>query len=315
MNRSSSLAIEVATFSGASSLPLYVAAERGHFQKNRLDVHLTMVKSSDELMTGLLDGTFQIAHSAPDNVIAWRDRTGQEIVAWIGGASGPLALVGRPDVRTAASLRGRSVAVDSPESGFVSTLRLILREAGVDEGEIRLDVLGSTQLRLKALLAGDISATMLSLPWSLVATDAGCHIISEQSAVIPRLQGSCGASLRGWLTTHRRVSDAYLRALVGALTDLYTGGMPPTEVRRLLSGHYQLKDEHAEVVRQAFVDPVRGWPPSGLIDAEGMEAVWALRRSAGRQPKLPADAYYTLEPYRRLFGSPTTASAEQRLPR
>jgi ABC-type nitrate/sulfonate/bicarbonate transport system substrate-binding protein len=292
----------VATFSGASSLPLFVAIERGHFEAHGLDVRMTTVKSSDQLMNGLLDGTFQIVHSAPDNFIAWRDRTGRDVLAWIGGAGGPLALVGAPDVPDAASLRGRSVAVDSPESGFVSTLRLILRAAGVGEDEIRLEALGSTQLRLKSLLAGETSASMLSLPWSLVATDAGCHVIGEQADVIPRLQGSCGASLEGWLEANREVADEYFRALVGALTDLYTDAMPADDVRRLLRERYEVEDAHAEVVRRAFVDPVRGWPPSGLIDAEGMEAVCRLRTDAGRPPRAPADSYYTLEPYRRLFG-------------
>jgi ABC-type nitrate/sulfonate/bicarbonate transport system substrate-binding protein len=300
--------LEVATFAGASSLPLFVASERGHFADAGLDVRLTTVRNSDELMNGLLDGTFQIAHSAPDNFIAWRDRTGRDVTAWIGGSGGPLALVGARDVPDVAALRGRDVAVDSPESGFVSTLRLILRTAGIDEDEVHLEALGATQLRYRALLAGQTAATMLSLPWSLVAEEAGCHVIAEQAGVIPRLQGSCGASLAGWLEANRDLGDAYFRALVAALTDLYTGAMTAAEVRGLLRERYDVEDRHAEAVRRAFVDPVRGWPPSGLIDAEGMEAVCRLRTAAGRPPRSSAEAYYTLEPYRRLFGTPSRAS-------
>lgn len=293
----------VATFAGASSLPLFVAIERGHFERAGLDVRLTTVKSSDQLMGGLLDGTFGVVHSAPDNFIAWRDRTGSEILAWIGGAGGPLALVGARDVPDLESLRGRSVAVDSPESGFVSTLRLILRAAGIPETEVSLEALGATSMRYRALVAGETSATMLSLPWSLVAVEAGCHVLGEQADVIPRLQGSCGGSLAGWLGTNRDVADAYLRALIAALTDLYTGSMPAEAVRRLLAERYEIEDRHAETVRAAFVDPVRGWPPSALIDAEGMEAVCRLRTDAGRAPRQPAATYYTFEPYTRLFGA------------
>lgn len=304
--------LEVATFSGASSLPLFVASERGHFQRGGLDVRMTTVRNSDQLMNGLLDGTFQIVHSAPDNFIAWRDRTDRDIVAWIGGAGGPLALVGAKDVPDVEALRGRAVAVDSPESGFVSTLRLILRAAGVAEEDIRLEALGATQLRYRSLLAGETSATMLSLPWSLLAAEAGCHIIGEQSAVIPRLQGSCGASLGGWLADNAAVADTYLRALVAALTELYTGAMDPDEVRALLRDRYAVEDRHAESVRRAFVDPVHGWPPSALIDAEGMAAVARLRTEAGRAPRSPIETYYTFEPYRRVFGEPAATGTPER---
>lgn len=299
--------LEVATFAGASSLPLFVASERGHFERAGLDVRLTTVKSSDQLMNGLLDGTFAIVHSAPDNFIAWRDRTGAEILAWIGGAGGPLALVGGREVPDLEALRGRSVAVDSPESGFVSTLRLILRAAAIPESEVSLEPLGATSLRYGALVEGRTSATMLTLPWSLLAVESGCRVLGEQADVIPRLQGSCGGSLAGWLSANADVADAYLRALVAALTDLYTGSMPGEAVRRLLAARYEIEDRHAETVRRAFVDPVRGWPPSALIDAEGMEAVCRLRSDAGRAPKSPPSTYYTFEPYLRLFGASTPA--------
>jgi ABC-type nitrate/sulfonate/bicarbonate transport system substrate-binding protein len=296
--------LAVATFSGASSLPLFIALELRLFERFGIDVDLTTVRNSDQLMEGLLDGTFPIVHSAPDNFIAWRDRTGRDIVAWTGGASGPLSLVAAPDVPSLNALRGRAIAVDSPESGFVSTLRLLLRSGGIAEDEIRLDPLGATQLRFKALVAGDTGASMLSLPWSLLAMEQGCHILGQQSDVLPRLQGSCGASLEGWLAENGDLADRYLRALVAALTAAYTGELPAADIRRLLRDRYGIEDRHAEIVRAAFIDPVHGWPPSALIDADGMEAVCRLRADAGRPPRSSAKTYYTLEPYRRLFGAP-----------
>ncbi|MGH2925654.1 MAG: ABC transporter substrate-binding protein, partial [Solirubrobacterales bacterium] len=255
--------IHLATFSGASSLPLFVAIEMGHFAAHGLEVELTKVKNSDQLMTGLLDGSFEIAHSAPDNFIAWRDRTSTDIVAWIGGAGGPLELVAAPGIDRLDGLRGRTIAVDSPESGFVSTLRLILRAGGLAEDDVTLEALGSTQLRYQALLAGKTSATMLTLPWSLLAVEAGCSVVGDQASVLPRLQGSCGASLATWLRANPEIADAYLRALVAALTDLYTGSLPEADVRRMLSDRYGIEERHVEVIRRAFVDPVVGWPPSG----------------------------------------------------
>ena len=293
--------LRVCTFAGASSLPLFIALERDFFATQGLVVDLVGTRSSKELMEGLLDKSFTVVHAAPDNFIAWRDRTAAPIVAWIGGTSGPVRLVAAPDVTDIKDLRGREIAVDAPESGFVSVLRKILRQAGVSDQEISLQAIGATNLRFDALREGRTAATMLTLPWSAIAEEEGFKPLADQRDVLPRLQGSCAASLEPWLTDHSDSADAYLRALVTALTWAY---MPANgdAVRKLLASRYEVDPSRAEAVRRAILDPNDGWPPSAFIDPEGMESVCQLRTENGMAPQEPASAYYTLEPYRRVFG-------------
>jgi ABC-type nitrate/sulfonate/bicarbonate transport system substrate-binding protein len=293
--------IRVCTFSGASSLPLVVAQEQGLFAAAGLDVDLVETRSSDELMGGLVDGTFAIVHAAPDNFVAWRDRMGAPIVAWIGGASGPLALVARPGIGSVAELRGRSIAVDAPSSGFVSVLRKILRGAGVSPDEVTLDPIGATHLRAAALREGRTDATMLTLPWSAAAIREGLPVLADGRAVLPRLQGGTGGSLESWLGSEPESADTYLRALVAALTWLQ---LPANleAARELVARRYGVDAELAEDVRAAFTDPRAGWPPSALVDAAGIAAVCELRAENGQPPLHPPATYVSLEPYRRVFG-------------
>ena len=303
--------LRVCTFAGASSLPLFVALERGLFEASGLDVELVATRSSDELMGGLVDRRFEIVHAAPDNFIAWRDRTGAPIVAWIGGTSGPISLVAGPDVAAVSDLRGREIAVDAVASGFVSVLRTILRRAGLTETDVALVPIGATNLRFEALRDGRTSATMLTLPWSILAEEAGCRVLADQRDVMPRLQGSCAASLEPWIAANPDVADAYLRAIVAALTWAYAPGHE-VPVRALIAARYGIEDRHAEVVRSALLDPVAGWPPSAFIDPAGMDLVCRLRTENGDPPASSTDAYYTLEPYGRVLGlglTPTPAGA------
>lgn len=295
------MTLSVCTFAGASSLPLYVAAEFGLFARAGLDVELVATRSSDELMTGLLDGRFPIVHAAPDNFIAWRDRTGAPIVAWIGGTSGPISLVGRPDLTSVADLRGRSIAVDAPSSGFVSVLRKILRSAGLDPADVRLDPLGATHLRVAALREGRTDASMLTLPWSAATARDGFAILAEARDVTPRLQGSCAGSLSPWLDAHADEADAYLRAIVAALTWL---GRPGNHApaRALLERRYEIEPDLAEIVRIAFTDPVTGWPAAGGIDLAGMSAVLELRAENGSPSLAEVDTYVDVRPYERVLG-------------
>jgi len=302
--------LRVCTFAGASSLPLFVAIEHGQFEAVALDVELVATRSSDELMTGLVEGRFEIVHAAPDNFISWRDRTRAPIVAWIGGTSGPISLVGAPQVDTVDDLRGREIAVDAVASGFVSVLRKILRQAGLGPDDVTLVPIGATNLRFEALREGRTAATMLTLPWSILAAEAGCHVLADQREVLPRLQGSCAASLVPWLEASPRTADAYLRALIAALTWAYMPGHE-TAIRDLIAARYDIENRHAERVRAALIDPVAGWPPSAYIDPLGLDLVCQLRAENGQPPAQPTGAYYTLEPYGRVLGSALVAASSQ----
>jgi ABC-type nitrate/sulfonate/bicarbonate transport system substrate-binding protein len=262
-------------------------------------------------MSGLVEGRFEIVHAAPDNFVTWRDRTGAPIVAWVGGTSGPISLVARGDLPTIADLRGREIAVDAVASGFVSVLRKILRGAALEDDDIDLVPIGATNLRYQALREGRVAATMLTLPWSLLAEESGCRPLADQRDVLPRLQGSCAASLDPWLADQPGVADAYLRALVAALTWAYIPGHEAS-VRALIAARYSIDERHAETVRRVLLDPVAGWPPSAYIDPEGMELVCRLRTENGEPPSGPATDYYTLDPYARVLGlglTPAVGSA------
>jgi hypothetical protein len=178
----------------------------------------------------------------------------------------------------------------------------MLRVAGVNPDDVGLVRVGATELRLAALRDGSVAATLLTLPWLLHALDDGFIILAEQSRTVPRLQGSCGASLRPWLDVHPNTADAYLRAVIAALTWLYQPGSV-AEVRDVLRQRFGISDRHAETVCHAFIDPVTGWPPSGMIDPVGIDLVCALREESGHPAREAAPAYFTLDPYSRVMGS------------
>lgn len=293
--------IRVSTFAGASSLPLHAARELGLFERAGLDVDLRQTRSSDELLRGLLDGAHEIVHAAPDNFIAWRDGSAAPIVAWLGGTSGPLSLVARPGITRLEELRGRTIAVDAVASGFVSVLRTLLRTAGLGPDDLRLEPLGATHLRVEALREGRADATMLTLPWAAEVARDGFPVLADARAARPRLQGSSAGSLEPWLAANPEVADAYLRAVIAALTWLLHPASRP-RARALLAERYGIDPELAETVRAAMTDPIAGWSPSALVDPAGIAAVWELRAENGMVPAHPPETYYTLEPYRRVLG-------------
>lgn len=302
--------LRICLFSGASALPVRVADHLGLLAGAGLAAELHLTRGSKQLMEGLADGRYDVAHAAPDNFIEWRDRTGADIVSWIGGTSGPLQLIGSPEVAGVGELAGRGIAVDSPESGFVSILMKIVRAGGLAAEDINLVPLGSTQLRYEALTAGRTAATMLALPWSAMALEAGFSLLGDRDQVLPGMQGSCGASLGTWLETHPDTADAYLKALCAAISWL-NDPANLQEANRYISETYGTGPALADTVRRSIMDPRTGWSPSAFIDPAGMEMVCRLRAENGRPPDGPAASYYTLEPYRRVFGFGLTVRRER----
>jgi ABC-type nitrate/sulfonate/bicarbonate transport system substrate-binding protein len=288
-------------FSGASSLPIVAAEHLGLFARSGLDVDIELTRSSGELMEGLAAGRYEVVHAAPGNFVAWRDRTGDPVLAWLGGTSGPLRLMAAPGTATVQELAGRQIAVDSVASGFVSVLRRILRWGGLGDDDVELVPLGSTELRFGALRAGETAATMLTLPWAAVAAGEGFVALADQDDVLPRLQGSCAASLEPFLESDADSVDAYTRALCAALTWL-DDPRNAEEGSTLVAERYGIDRSIADEVRRSIMDPRSGWIPSAMIDPLGMEMVCELRAENGDPPRQPASSYYTLGPYRRVMG-------------
>ena len=62
--------LKVIVFPGGFNWPIWVAQERGLFAANGLTVNLTPTPDSVFQLTGLIDGKFDIAMTAIDNLIA-----------------------------------------------------------------------------------------------------------------------------------------------------------------------------------------------------------------------------------------------------
>ena len=98
-----------------------------------LDVEVTRTPSSTEQMRGLINGRWQIASTAFDNVLAWSEREGPEVVAIARAGSGVnLPVYVRPEIATWDDLRGKALAVDAVDTAFGLVLRRILQEHNLE---------------------------------------------------------------------------------------------------------------------------------------------------------------------------------------
>ena len=146
--------LSVVAFVGPETLPLHVAAARGHYARAGLDVVWEAATGSVDQMVRLIEGDCDIVMTAIDNVIAYSAGQGAvpidplpHLVAFLGCASEPRSLIALPEIADLAGMRDRRIAVDALNTGFSFLLRQMLEDAGLGMADYELVPVGAPPAR------------------------------------------------------------------------------------------------------------------------------------------------------------------------
>ena len=305
--------LRVSVFNGAWNLPIWAAQTQGFFEAVNLDVQVLLTKSSGALMQSLYAGDVEIALAGADNFLAYEEGMGEvevekddELRLVLGGDNGFLKLVARAPYRTVAQLRGKSIGVDALATGFAFVVREILRRNAVHETSVNWLPIGGTETRYAALLDQRCDATLLRLPYDLLAQAAGASILAGGEQLGP-YQGTVGAVRKRWAEERPEQLIAFIRGYARGLQWCAETTNRPAAIAELQT-RLNMPDE---VLAAAVFDELVA--PGGLqsdmqIDRAGLATVIELREryGAGQRPMRDPDRYVD-ETYLRSAGASATA--------
>ncbi|WP_394846237.1 ABC transporter substrate-binding protein [Pendulispora brunnea] len=292
--------LNVSVFPGASNWPLWVANEKGFFSRERVRVDVSPTPNSVEQMTGLIEGRIDIALTAIDNIVAYREGQapvpvlGPDLVAVMGIDHGFLRVISAPAVRTYEDLRGKTVSVDAPATGFAFVLYEMLDRAGLKyKSDYTIASAGGTASRYQALMRGEQSATCLTPPYDIQAEAAGYHRLDTAVEILGSYQGLVAGVRQSWARANRRAMISYITAYRNAVNWLYD---PRHEAEAIAIFGRNMPDMPADVaakVHRAFFVDANGLLRDGAINVEGTKMVLALRsKYAEPQKELTDPAPY-----------------------
>src|SRR5262245_42515058 len=299
--------LDVNVFPAGFILPLWVAQDKGFFARNGLQVRLIATPNSVQQMTGLIDGQFDIAMTAVDNVIAYMEGQGEaptrstpDIVALMGSSSGFLSLITAPEIKSLADLRGTTLSVDAMTTGYAFTLRRMLAKAGLKDGDYTLARVGGMKERYEALLERKQAGSLLVPPFTLAALDRQFNELTTALALLGHFQGGVAAARRAWAAEHRDELIGFIRGNVAALDWLYDADNK-REALQILQAH--LAGTSAAVAERSYdvlLHPSSGFPRKAEIDVEGVRTVMDIRSQYAEPRKTLTDPsrYYDLTYYR-----------------
>ncbi|MEE8518029.1 MAG: PhnD/SsuA/transferrin family substrate-binding protein [Dehalococcoidia bacterium] len=203
------------------------AVEKGIYAAEELEIELDVTQSSKVQLQQLIDGEWQLIHTNADNVVWWCEDNGADLLIVAALESKPgQDLVVRPEVSTYEDLRGKVIAVDAAESGFVTPLRVLLKEAGLNEGDDYTFVeFGATQGRVDAMEEGQAYAGMINEGRDL--GDKGLWAMDTINRLYTRYAGSIAVT-REWASANEELAVRYLRTQVKATAAVQGDGWKPS---------------------------------------------------------------------------------------
>ena len=199
-----------------SQSALYVARDRGYYQKEGREVELVLMRggvANQALISGNVDFT-----TVPTAALQ-AGLQGAPVKVLLSTFHKPMFwLYSRQAIRTPKDLTGKKVAVSSLGAAGDSALREWLKKNGMDENrEVAILAIGTTATRLGALATGVVDAAMMTFPHNITAAEQGFReLMSFIGSDIIQLQGAI-VTYEGLLKSDPGMVEKFLRATIRGL--------------------------------------------------------------------------------------------------
>lgn len=210
--------IHYGTTTSTAHLPIWVAKDSGLFAKNGLNVEPVHIRGGALITMGIMSGQLQFSGAGAESIVAARIEGGDVTLLACPVDSDPVYLITRPEIKSAAELKGKATAVTRLGSTTHFYLRAALRQVGIDpDKEVTILQLGTGSEAVSALENNRISMAALTNRYAIPFLQKGWPVLVDLSTTDLIYPSSCVASSRAYLKSEPKLVDDFLRAYVAAI--------------------------------------------------------------------------------------------------
>jgi NitT/TauT family transport system substrate-binding protein len=204
--------------------PAIIGVQNGTFESKlgpNVKLDLKTFNSGTEATTAIISGAIDASFVGPNPAINAYQKTKGEIRVVAGTASGGAFLVVKPDINSAADLKGKKVA--TPQAGNTQdvALRTWLNDNGLHEtnegGDVTI-VPEDNSVSLTAFQSGAIDGAWVPEPWATrLVTEGGGKVLVDEKTLWPggRFVTTVLMVKKSYLDAHRDV----IQNLISGLSD------------------------------------------------------------------------------------------------
>lgn len=278
----------------ASSWPLFIGEEKKFFQKHGIYLEEIIIRGGTNTARAVLSNTIPIGRINPDYVIDAMEKGAK--VKIISGAMEkiPYDVVARPEIKSGADLKGKTVGVDSLTGGTTLMLREVFEKAyKLSDKDYKLLVVGTSPDRYAALKGGSVHVTFMGPPFNLRARREGFTKLTTFHEHLGPIQFVVQFGNADYIKSNRSDVVSFVKGMAEATRWLYD---PKNKEEALAIYVKILKStrEAAEADYRFMIEEFKPFPVDGAVNKQAIEKTLDLRVKAGKYEgkKIPSYLNY-----------------------
>lgn len=206
------------TTASPSHLPVWVAKDAGLFEKAGMNVEPVQIRGGSLITLAIITGDLPFSGAGAESVVAARASGGDVVLLACPVDADPVYLITRPEIKSAAELKGQGTAVTRYGSTTHFYLRAALRHVGLNpDKDMIILQLGAGPEMVAALDAGRIAAAALTTRYALPFLNRGWPVLVDLSNTDLVYPSSCVTSSRAFIRAEPKTTEDFLRAYVGGI--------------------------------------------------------------------------------------------------
>ena len=259
-------------------LPVLVGKDSGLFAKHGLNVEPIHIRGGALITTMIMSGTVQFSGAGAESVVSARIEGGDVTLIACPADTDVVYFVGRPEIKNAAQLKGKSSAVTRLGSTTHFYLRAALRSLGLDpEKDMTILQLGGGAEIVTAMRSGRVAAAALPYRNTYSLIQAGWPLLVDQSTANFVYPSSCVATSRSFLKSNPAVVERFLKAYVEATRLIKKDS---SLVEQVIKKWHRESD--AGFIKKTTEVYAKIFKPIPYVSDQGLDIV--VKEIAGRRP-------------------------------
>jgi len=281
-------------------LPDIVAQGKGFFAAQNLTVDQEVAGGSPTACQQILAKAADVGNCNLNDMVQAVEAGGAPLVQIVQIDKEPLdqTVVAKPNIKTWADLKGKTIIVGAPKDNTVYFFRTMARANGLKDSDYNFTYAGSSSARYAALKSGAVDAAILIDPFDSMAEAAGDVRVDH---LVPKYANSSNygyitaAVNKDWAKDHSDELARYIRAELAAVKwindpankqDLFT----------LVAAKLNIDQPTFDRLYQRDVMTTPFWSTTGEITDAGVQGLLNSLVDLGElnQPRPPPGKYYDL---------------------
>jgi ABC-type nitrate/sulfonate/bicarbonate transport system substrate-binding protein len=272
--------------------PEIIALNKGLLTQAGFDVEMNYFRTPANGAQMLAAGALELASINPETVIRSVDNGAQLKMVATDANSAPYSLIVRPEIRSFADFRGKTLPSSGPREQTTVWMKQIMKANGLDESDYDFVTVGGTPERMAAIESGAVAGGLVGQPQDFQMIARGYPRLAVLSEYVPDHPISVHAARTDWLQQHPDQVIAVLRVFRDATRWLYD----PTnraEAISILAHEIDVSEDLAGQTYDMLVVQQKLWSPDvTLTPALVQKSIDFLGSIGDLTPPLPSPDKY-----------------------